>query len=247
MQFNKKQLVIIVGSIAILMMTFASIFNWFQGLGGTGAHADVYDELFSLYWGLGSVIGIAVYAYFVYLLVTSHGEDAGEPMKIGQMPVVRGSKKGAVVISVIITVFLLVLSDTTFDSIDFFEKHEDHTTEDSFTIEVTGYQYYWDYQYPNGKSINSASGEPLKIPVDVPVVFEVTAGDVFHSFALPDHRIKIDAIPGRVNEGWILADDIGTFPVRCAELCGDEHAIMVGEIEVMSEEDFDAWYEEVSA
>jgi len=140
----------------------------------------------------------------------------------------------------VIALFLLVLSDSTFDSIDFFEEPE--TTEDSFTIEVTGYQYYWDYQYPNGASINSASGETLKIPVDVPVVFEVTSGDVFHSFALPDHRIKIDSIPGRVNVGWIHADDTGIFPVRCAELCGDEHAIMMGEIEVMSADDFDAWY-----
>jgi cytochrome c oxidase subunit 2 len=245
MRFNKKQLGLIIGSIVILMLTFASIFNWFRGLGGSGAHAEVYDELFTLYWVLGSIIGLIVYAWFVYLLVGSFGDDAGEPMEIGATPVIRGSNRGAVIISSVIMVFLLVLSDTTFDSIDFFEKHEEHTTEDSFTIEVTGYQYYWDYQYPNGKSINSASGEALKIPVDIPVVFEVTAGDVFHSFALPEHRIKIDAIPGRVNEGWILADEIGTYPVRCAELCGDEHAIMIGEIEVMTQEEFEAWYEEV--
>ncbi len=240
MGFERRQLAIIIASIVILMMTFASIFNWFQGLGGTGAHADKYDELFTLYWSLGTVIGLVVYAYFVYLLVTSYGEDSGEEMRIGAPPVIRESKRGAFAISMVIALFLLVLSDSTFDSIDFFEEPE--TTEDSFTIEVTGYQYYWDYQYPNGASINSASGETLKIPVDIPIVFEVTSGDVFHSFALPDHRIKIDAIPGRVNVGWIHSDDTGIFPVMCAELCGDEHTIMMGEIEVMSADDFDAWY-----
>ena len=242
MGMNNKTTGVLFFSITILMLTFASIYNWFQGLGGSGAHAEVYDELFTLYWSVGTVIGIAVYAYFLYLVYTSWGKDSGEEMTIGQSPVVRGSNKGAIIVSFTIALFLLVLSDTTFDSIDFFEQHEEHTTDNSFTIAVTGYQYYWDYEYPNGIHLTSVGEEPLKIPVDVPVVFEVTSGDVFHSFALPEHRIKIDSIPGRSNEGWILADEVGTFPIMCAELCGDEHAIMGGEIEVMSTEDFDAWY-----
>ena len=82
----------------------------------------------------------------------------------------------------------------------------------------------------------------MRVPVDVPVVFEVTSGDVFHSYALPEHRIKVDAIPGRVNTGWIQAEETGTYPVRCFELCGDEHTIMIGVLEVMEKDDFDMWY-----
>ena len=238
---DRRTFCIIAASIVILSLTFASIFNWFQGLGGTGAHAEVYDELFTLYWGLGTVIGMGVYVYFLWLL-TTEPDGLGDDMRIGQRPEERGGNRLAWSITITISLFLLVLSDVTFDSIDFFEKHEDHVTDESFTIEITGYQYYWDYQYPNGLNYTSASGETLRIPIDVPVVFEVTSGDVFHSYALPEHRIKVDAIPGRVNSGWIHAEETGIYPVRCFELCGDYHSIMIGELEVMDKDDFDTWY-----
>lgn len=239
---KRRELMAILGGISLLMLTFASIFNWFQGLGGTGAHAAVYDELFTLYWGLGTVIGFAVYAWFAWLVTTAEPGDEDERPKMGEPPVERGDRRVAYAIAVAITFFLLILSDVTFDSIDFFEKHEEHTTDESFTIQVTGYQYYWDYAYPNGINYTSAGGEPLRIPVDVPVVFEVTSGDVFHSFALPEHRIKIDSLPSRANTGWILAEETGTYPIRCFELCGDDHALMIGELEVMQKTDFETWY-----
>ena len=239
MYLNKRTFAVIAGSIGILALTFLAIFNWGQGLGGTGAHAEVYDELFTLYWGLGTVIGLSIYFYFLWLLTTSTDEELDE-MIIGKFPESRGRGKVAFAISIVITFFLLVLSDATFDSIDFFEEPE--TNEDSFTVLVTGYQYYWDYQYPNGINYTSSSGEPLKIPVGVPIVFEVTSGDVFHSFALPEHRIKIDALPSRANIGWILAEETGEYPVRCFELCGDYHSLMIGYLEVMEQDDFEEWY-----
>ncbi|MBC8437876.1 MAG: cytochrome c oxidase subunit II [Euryarchaeota archaeon] len=239
---DKRDFVIMIGVTILLMLTYASIFNWFNGLGGTGAHADVYNHLFTTYWGLGTLIGGGVYVYFLWLMTTSVEGDTEDEPKLGEAPVERGSNKIAMAIVVVITLFLLVLSDVTFSSIDFFEKYEDHTTEDSFTVKVTGYQYYWQYEYDSGINYTSAAGDPLVIPVGVPVVFEVTGGDVFHSFALPEHRVKIDAIPGRSNMGWIEAEETGTYPVRCFELCGDFHADMIGELEVMEKADFEAWH-----
>lgn len=233
---------IICGAISLLLLTFASIFNWFQGLGGTGRHSTVYDELFTLFWGLGTLIGTSVFLWFLWLLTTRPDEQGDDGIRIGDPPVERGSRRVAFTIVMVITMFLLVLSDVTFDSIDFFEDHDAHTTDESFTIKVTGYQYYWQYQYPNGVEYTSATEEPLRIPVDVPVVFEVTSGDVFHSFALPEHRIKIDALPSRANTGWIHAEETGTYPIRCFELCGDDHALMIGELEVMDGAAFDVWY-----
>ncbi len=239
---DKKQFAFLVASTALLMLTFAAIFNWFNGLGGTGAHAAVYNNLFTTYWVLGVAVGGGVYIYFLWLMTTSvSGETEDEP-KIGDVPIERGNNKVALSITVVITLFLLVLSDVTFDSIDFFEKYEEQTTEDSFTIKVTGYQYYWSYEYDSGINYTSTAGEPLVIPVGVPVVLEVTSGDVFHSFALPDHRIKIDAIPGRSISGWVNAEDTGNYPMRCFELCGDFHADMIGELEVMELADFEVWH-----
>ncbi len=239
---DKKQFGIIIGVTILLMLTYAAIFNWFNGLGGTGAHAEVYNHLFTTYWSLGVLIGGGVYLYFIWLITTSVQGETEEQPEMGVVPIERGNNKVAMAISIVITLFLLVLSDVTFDSIDFFEKYGEHTTEESFTIKVTGYQYYWTYEYDSGINYSSATGEALVIPVDVPVVIEVTTGDVFHSFALPEHRIKIDAIPGRTNTGWINADETGKYPIRCFELCGEFHADMIGELEVVQKDDFDAWH-----
>ncbi|HJL58786.1 MAG: cytochrome c oxidase subunit II [Candidatus Thalassarchaeaceae archaeon] len=239
---NRRYMAALFFGVLLLLSTFAGIFNWFQGLGGTGEHADVYDKLFTLYWGLGSAITLGIFLWFFWMLSTTQDEEPGDVAKLGVIPIERGDKKVAYAISIVITLFLLLLSSVTFDSIDFFEKHEQYETDESFTIKVTGYQYYWKYQYPNGIEYTSVENEPLRIPVDVPIVFEVTSGDVFHSFALPEHRIKIDALPSRANTGWIHAEETGLYPVRCFELCGDDHAIMMGELLVMEKVEFDTWY-----
>ncbi|HJM18938.1 MAG TPA: cytochrome c oxidase subunit II [Candidatus Thalassarchaeaceae archaeon] len=241
MIINKKQFGLVAFSLLILMTSYAALFNWFNGLGGTGSHADVYNHLFTTYWSLGVLIGGGVYVYFLWLMTTSVEDETEEMPKLGEIPLERGNGKVAMAITVVITLFLLVLSNVTFDSIDFFEKYDEHTTEESFTVKVTGYQYYWNYEYPNGINFTSASG-PLKIPVDVPVVLEVTSGDVFHSYALPEHRIKVDSIPGRSNFGWIEAEETGIYPVRCFELCGAYHSDMMGELEVVEKSEFDTWY-----
>lgn len=236
---NKRAFTTIFLSSALLMLTFGSIIKWFQEP-GTGAHAEVYDYLFLIYWILGCVVATVVYGYFLWLMTTEvEGEPEDAPF-LGQIPIERGSVKISWTLTFVITAFLLILSSVTFSSIDFFETSE--LEEDSFTVQVTGWQYYWEYQYPNGINYTSAAGEPLRIPVNTSVVFEVIGGDVFHSFALPDHRIKVDALPSRANTGWILAEETGNYPIRCYELCGADHASMIGELEVMEKDAFEQWY-----
>ncbi|HJM54863.1 MAG TPA: cytochrome c oxidase subunit II [Poseidonia sp.] len=236
---NKRAFGLIFFSIVILMLTFGSIIKWFQEP-GTGEHAKVYDNLFLIYWTLGCIVAVTVYGFFLWLVTTEVEVEPSDAPFLGQMPIERGNVKLSWSLTVIITVFLLVLSSVTFDSIKFFETPE--LEEESFTVQVTGWQYYWEYEYPNGINYTSATDEPLRIPVDTPVVFEVIGGDVFHSFALPEHRIKVDALPSRPNIGWILAEETGTYPIRCYELCGADHAVMIGELEVMEKSDFDQWY-----
>ncbi|MDP6864407.1 MAG: cytochrome c oxidase subunit II [Candidatus Poseidoniaceae archaeon] len=234
-----KNISLAILSIIPLLLTFFAIIKWFQSP-GTGAHAEVYDELFLTYWSLGMVVAVIVYGVFIWLMTTAVEEEPDDVRILGSLPVERGSAKIAWTVTIVITAFLLILSQITFSSIDFFENPE--LEEDSFTVKVTGWQYYWEYEYPNGITYTSAVGEPLRIPVDTPVVFEVIGGDVFHSFALPEHRIKVDALPSRPNTGWILAEETGTYPIRCYELCGDDHTLMIGELEVMDKNEFDAWY-----
>lgn len=141
------------------------------------------------------------------------------------------------------------------------------TEEPELTIKATGYQWYWGYEYQVGEepvSFDSlmlqegdraAAGKEDKsvyprllavdneivVPVGKHVRLLVTAGDVIHAFAMPAFGVKIDAVPGRLNETWFKADREGLFYGQCSELCGKDHAYMPIAIRVVSQEKFDTW------
>ena len=114
--------------------------------------------------------------------------------------------------------------------------------EEQLEIKVTGRQFYWQYEYPNGV----IAIDQMRAPAGVPVSLEVTAPDtdVIHSWWIPALGGKIDAIPGVTNDTWFQAKNEGTYTGQCAELCGLEHARMLASVEVMSSDEFDAWLEE---
>jgi cytochrome c oxidase subunit II len=109
-------------------------------------------------------------------------------------------------------------------------------------IRITGRQFYWQYEYPNGV----IAIDTMRAPAGIPVRLEVTApdDDVIHSWWIPALGGKIDAIPGRVNETWFEAAQPGSYAGQCAELCGLEHANMLASVEVLEATDFDAWLAE---
>jgi cytochrome c oxidase subunit 2 len=82
------------------------------------------------------------------------------------------------------------------------------------------------------------------VPVDTVVKVQMTANDVIHAWTVPSFGVKMDAIPGRLNELWFKAEKIGTFYGQCSELCGTNHAYMPIMVKVVSRADFDAWVEE---
>jgi cytochrome c oxidase subunit II len=122
------------------------------------------------------------------------------------------------------------------------------------TVKATGKQWYWSYAYPdNGKfefdSLLAQDKQPrllgvdneLVVPVNKVVRVQVTGADVIHSFAVPAFGIKIDAIPGRLNETWFKATKTGMFYGQCSELCGRDHAFMPIAVRVVSDQEFTAW------
>jgi cytochrome c oxidase subunit 2 len=124
------------------------------------------------------------------------------------------------------------------------------------TIKATGKQWYWSYTYPdNGPfefdSLLAQDKQPRLLAVDNEVVVPVnkvirvqtTAADVIHSFAVPSFGIKIDAVPGRLNETWFKATKTGMFYGQCSELCGKDHAFMPIAVRVVSDQEFTAWIE----
>jgi cytochrome c oxidase subunit 2 len=112
-------------------------------------------------------------------------------------------------------------------------------------VKVTGRQFYWQFEYPNGV----ITIDNLRAPVSEPVRLDVTAPawDVIHSWWVPALAGKMDAIPGLTNTTWFRADRAGIFRGQCAELCGLEHARMLATVEAMPKDAFDAWLDKRSS
>jgi cytochrome c oxidase subunit 2 len=127
------------------------------------------------------------------------------------------------------------------------------------TVKATGKQWYWSYAYPDNGNFEFDSlmvadkdlkpGQPrlltvdneMVVPVNKVVHVLVTGADVIHSFNVPSFGIRIDAIPGRINETWFKATMVGTFHGQCSELCGKDHAFMPITVQVVNDSDFSAW------
>jgi cytochrome c oxidase subunit II len=114
--------------------------------------------------------------------------------------------------------------------------------DDSLAVSVTGRQFSWQYEYPNGV----VTIDTLRVPTGMPVRLELTAPeeDVIHSWWIPALQGKRDVIPGSPQELWFRADREGTFVGQCTELCGAEHAKMTTITEAVSPAEFDAWLDE---
>lgn len=87
----------------------------------------------------------------------------------------------------------------------------------------------------------------LVVPVDTTIRVQLTASDVIHAWTVPAFGVKLDAVPGRLNETWFRVDEIGTYYGQCSELCGKDHAYMPIAVEVVSKEDFAVWVERAKA
>jgi len=130
------------------------------------------------------------------------------------------------------------------------------------TIKVTGYQWYWGYEYvdhefafdsfmlardeleENGYNPDEyllATDTRVVVPVGKTIVMQVTAADVIHSWTIPSFGVKQDGVPGRLAELWFKAEKEGIFFGQCSELCGKDHAYMPITVEVVSEEAYEEW------
>jgi cytochrome c oxidase subunit II len=130
------------------------------------------------------------------------------------------------------------------------------------TIKATGKQWFWTYAYPDHgnfefdsllvRDVAQLKGRPRLLAVDNEVVVPVnknvrvitTGADVIHAFAMPAFGIKIDSIPGRINETWFRATREGIYYGQCSELCGKDHAYMPIAVRVVSEKDYATWLDQ---
>lgn len=167
-----------------------------------------------------------------------------------------------VLIEIVWTIIPVII--LCFISVPSFELLREDTDIDpsEMTIKIVGHQWYWEYVYPDNGGFKFDSymldskklsvGQKRLLDVDNRVVipqgttirFIVTAADVLHSFAVPSFGVKVDAVPGRVNETYVNVPSTGLYYGQCSEICGVNHGFMPIAIQVVTKEDFAKWVEE---
>jgi len=110
----------------------------------------------------------------------------------------------------------------------------------AMNIYIVGKQWMWKAEHPGGQHEINA----LHVPAGVPIQLTMISQDVFHSFSVPDFRIKREVIPGRYSTVWFNATTPGTYHLFCTQYCGTNHSQMIGEVTVLSPEDYKKWTEE---
>jgi cytochrome c oxidase subunit 2 len=137
--------------------------------------------------------------------------------------------------------------------------YADRIEEAEMTIKAIGRQWYWSYEYPDYGNFTFdalmvpetevtdpskrllATDTHVVVPVDTNIRLLVTGSDVIHAWTIPAFHVKLDAIPGHVNESWFHVTEEGTYYGQCSELCGVGHAYMPIVVEVVSKEAFAEW------
>ncbi len=114
--------------------------------------------------------------------------------------------------------------------------------DDAIEVKTTARMWSWLFEYENGKKTDT-----LYVPEGRPVELQMSSPDVLHSLYIPAYRIKRDIVPGRVTNIWFEPRKTGEYDLFCAEYCGLQHAFMITEVKVLTQEEFDKWYIDTTA
>ncbi len=202
-----------------------------QEPGAFAPRSDDARAVDTVFWVMVA-LGAAVFAAVIVLLVLARrgrGDDDDQPTldRRARRLVIGGGVILPVVILVPLTVVMLVVGARISPSRDA-----------AFEVEVTGHQYWWEVEYPDG----TVTANEIHIPVGRPVRLVLRSADVIHSFWVPQLAGKVDMIPGETTELLIEADDPGRYLGQCAEFCGIQHARMRVLVFADRPDDFDAWW-----
>ncbi|QST01457.1 cytochrome c oxidase subunit II [Pontibacillus sp. ALD_SL1] len=237
-----KSRVLFLFGIMLLTLTGCGLPN-LTALEPKGEGADVIYDLMMLSVIIMVVVGVIVMALYFFVLIRYRQKEDNQDYIPKQT---EGNKFLELLWTVVPILLLIVLAvptvQKTFMLADTTPAEEDK--EDAVTIEVTGKQYWWHYNY-NGLEVQAS--QDLYIPTGERVYLKLAASDVIHSFWVPSISGKMDTNPGtgNVNEMWINAYEEGVYYGKCAELCGPSHSLMSFKVVAVSPEEFDQWVEEM--
>ncbi|WP_425494282.1 cytochrome c oxidase subunit II [Natronoglomus mannanivorans] len=223
--------------------------------------AEVFEQIFIIFLGLGTLVGIIVVSYTLYNAYKyrdSEGPTDDEDVPtLGELPTGgKGGKKLFVSfgLSAIIVLGLVLWTYTWLIYVET-GPEGDNPGEDALEVDVEGQAFSWTFAYENGVETSSAD-QGMVVPEDTAIWVNVTSTDVWHAFGVPDQRVKADAIPGESDVTWFATDPLEEGDgdqvvyedgIECFELCGAGHSNMKSDITVMEEEAFEEWLAEEEA
>lgn len=221
-----------------------------------GQYAERVDDLMGLLLGISAFFFVLILGLlFAFAIKFRARKQSGDGAPI------RGNHALEVVWTAIPLVLMAVLAGLSAGLI--FEQY--NPPQDVLIVKVNALSFDWEFEYyemvsegsgsaefinficgnPGNfvhiRKLNVSSSSELILPVNRPVRFLITSEDVLHSFWVPEYRIKRDAVPDYVSDAWFEASKTGTFRIICAELCGVDHAVMIGALKVVPTEEFDSW------
>ena len=197
-----------------------------------------------------TVITLFVLALLVYVIVRFNEKANPTPSRTTHSTVLE------VAWTIVPVLILVVIAIPSFRLL----THELVMPNADVTIKVTGKQWYWSYDYPKDqgdfgfdsliKADKELKGDDIRllsvdneavVPVNKTVRLQITGADVIHSFTIPSFGVRVDAVPGRLNETWFNARKTGIYYGQCSQLCGKDHAYMPIAFRVVSEQQYQAW------
>lgn len=209
----------------------------------------MYDFHTELLW-ITTIITLFVLALLLICIFRFNEKANPVPSKTAHNTVLE------VVWTVLPIVILVVIAIPSYRLLFF----ADRTTEAEMTMKVIGNQWFWSYEYPDQEisfdalakpesEIDVAKGEHrlletdkhVVLPVDTNIRLLFTANDVIHAWTIPAFGVKLDAMPGRINETWVRVEKEGRYYGQCSELCGVDHSFMPIVVDIVSKEKFQAW------
>ncbi|MGH6864770.1 MAG: cytochrome c oxidase subunit II [Methyloceanibacter sp.] len=209
---------------------------------------DQIDNFHSYLTIIITLIALFVLGLLVYVMMRFNEKRSPQPTRTSHNTVLE-------VAWTVIPIFILVA--IAIPSFRLLFAQYDFPKAD-LTITATGSQWYWSYEYPDHGIIfdsimvpeaNLKEGQPrllavdkeVVVPVNKNVVVGLKSNDVIHDWAVPSFGVKLDAVPGRLQQTWFRAEREGIYYGQCSELCGRNHAFMPIAVRVVSEKEFEDW------
>lgn len=198
------------------------------------------------------IISVVVFVFLLlaYTCIRFYHKNNPLPNKFSHNTLIE------VIWTIVPVILLIIIAIPSFKLL----YYVDTVGEMDMTVKVVGRQWFWQYEYPEEKIAFDSYivpdnelkpgqvrlldvDNPLVLPVDTNIRIVTTGGDVIHSFAVPALGLKIDAVPGRINETWVRITKPGHYYGQCSELCGVGHGFMPISLNAVSKEDYQAWLE----